>query len=172
MHRSSGVFRFIAGFLACAAFAAQAQLAENPDWKEAEVPPPPALQVDKLLPLEIGARSVLQWGIDPASIRIGGDGVVRYVIVARGEGGGLNAFYEGVRCSSLEVKQYARSNDGQWTPVAGAEFKPMQGSAARLHSLFVARNGACIGQGPNRSPEAVARDLTTRSEWRFRPEIR
>jgi hypothetical protein len=161
----------IATALVCAG-TAQAQLATpDPDWKEVEAPPPPALKVDRLVPLEISS-SVLRWGIDPASIAIGDDRVVRYVVVARGEGGALNAFYEGVRCSTAEVRLYARHSGDKWQQTPQSEWKPLRGSAATLHSHMIARNGACVGQAPNRSPEQIARDLNDTGEHRFRTEMR
>ena len=164
---------------ACAAIAfwtcslaAQAQLtAVDPDWKEVEAPPPPALRTERLVPLEIGS-SVMRWGVDPASISIGADGIVRYVVVARGEGGAVNAMYEGVRCNTGEVKLYARNTGEQWLPVREADWKPLRGSAATLHSLAIARNGACMGNGANRSPSQIARDLGNTGEHRFRSEAR
>jgi CNP1-like family len=152
--------------------AAQAQLTDvDPDWKEAEAPPPPALKTEQLVPLEISS-SVLRWGVDPASIRIGNDGVVRYVVVARGEGGAVNALYEGVRCNTAEVKLYARNSGDKWVPVRDADWKPLHGSASTLHSLAIARNGACVGRGANRSPDQIARDLGSSGNYRFRNEVR
>jgi CNP1-like family len=153
-------------------FAAHAQLvAADPDWKEVEAPPPPALKTDGLVPIDIGS-SVLRWGVDPASISIGGDRIVRYVVVARGEGGAVNAMYEGVRCSTGEVKLYARHSGDKWTPVISSDWKPLQASGTTMHSLAIARNGACMGHGANRSPQQIARDLGTSADRKFRTEAR
>jgi hypothetical protein len=84
------------------------------DWKEAAPPPPPALRTEGLLPLLVPGSS-LRWGIDPASITIGPDRVVRYVVVASGEGGAVTGLYEGVRCDAAQVKVYMRHNAGQWS---------------------------------------------------------
>jgi hypothetical protein len=158
--------------LALCGSAAQAQFtAVDPDWKEIEAPAPPALADGKLVPVEISG-SALRWGVDPASISIGPDGVVRYVVVARGEGGAVNAMYEGLRCNTAEVKVYARHAGDKWQPARNADWKPLHGSAATLHSLVIARNGACMGQGPNRSPTQIARDLGSSGDYRFRSEVR
>lgn len=152
--------------------ASQAQVADaNPDWKEAEVPVP-ALSTANLVPIAIRRGSVLRWGVDPASISIAGDGVVRYVVVAQGEGGATNAMFEGLRCSTGEVKVYARSSGGPWAAVPNADWKPLHGNAAALHSLAIARDGACIGHGANRSAQQIARDLRLPQDERFRPELR
>jgi hypothetical protein len=158
---------------AACSLSAHAQLVDtDPDWKEAEAPPPPALRTEKLVPIDMGS-SVLRWGVDPASITIGNDRVVRYVVVARGQGGAVNALYEGLRCNTSEVKLYARHAGDKWVPASGADWKPLDiRDAATRHSLAIARNGACIGHGTNRSPVEIARDLGRGADNKFRPEYR
>ena len=60
---------------------AQFSASADPDWKEIEAPAPPALRTQGLIPLDIPGAS-LRFGVDPASISVGGDDVVRYVVVA------------------------------------------------------------------------------------------
>jgi hypothetical protein len=162
--------------LAVIAFASNCALAQvipsNADWQEGDAPPPPPLKTQALLPLDMGPGTDLRWGVDPSSIHIGADRVVRYVVVGQGEGGAVNAFYEGLRCDTAEVRVYARhARDGGWVP-ANAGWKPLQGSSATRHSLAVARNGACVGQGANRSPDQIARDLGQSANYKFRNEAR
>ncbi|TFZ04004.1 CNP1-like family protein [Ramlibacter humi] len=130
----------------------------DPDWKESTAPPPPALRTEQLVPLELPPPSTLRWGVDPASIQIDTDDVVRYVVVARSDTGAVNAFYEGIRCTAWQVKQYARSGGDKWVAAQDADWKPLDSSRARIHSLVIARSGACIGGG-TRTPEQVARNL-------------
>lgn len=149
-----------------------AQLVDaDPDWKEAEAPPPPAVRKDGLVPIDMGS-SLLRWGVDPASITIANDRVVRYVVVAQSQGGAVNALYEGLRCSTGEVKVYARNAGDKWVSATGADWKRLDNNnAATRHSLVIARNGVCIGGGTNRSPVEIARDLG-RVDNKFRPEYR
>ncbi len=94
----------------------------DPDWKEAAAPPPPALNTSGLLPVDMRG-SVLRWGVDPASISVGTDGVVRYVVVAQSDSGTVNAIYEGLRCNTAESTVYARHSGGQWAPAPDREWK-------------------------------------------------
>ncbi|WP_299763061.1 CNP1-like family protein [Ramlibacter sp.] len=159
---------FLALILAAAAGAASAQLVDaDPDWKELQTPPPPPLNTSRLIGLEMPASS-LRFGVDPGSVSIGADGVVRYVVVATSTSGTVNAMYEGVRCSTGEVKVYARHNpDSGWVPATKAEWQPLQQTRNSRHSLLVARTGACIGHAPNRSPEFIVRDLKSGPDLRF-----
>lgn len=153
--------------------AVHAQLVDaDPDWKEVEAPPPPALRRDGLVPIDMSG-STLRWGVDPASITIASDRVVRYVVVAQGQGGAVNALYEGLRCGTGEVKVYARNSGDKWVPATGSDWKPLDNNNAAIrHSLVIARNGVCIASGTNRSPVEIARDLGRGANDKFRPEYR
>ena len=143
------------------------------DWQETDAAPPPPLRTQGLIPLDMGPGTDLRWGVDPASISIGADRVVRYVVVALGRGGAVNGLYEGVRCDTGEVRVYARhARDGDWAP-ARPEWKSLHdGSSATLHSLVIARTGVCLGEAPNDSARQIARDLGQTPDLRFRNEAR
>jgi hypothetical protein len=159
--------RLLALLLVLAAGAAHAQLVDtDPDAVESEAPPPPALRTEGLIPLEI-PRTTLRYGVDPASVSVSKDGVVRYVVVATGSGGAVNGLYEGIRCRTGEVKTYARYLPGAgWTPAQGALWHALQDPPSR-HSLAIARTGACLGQAPNRSASQVVLDLRSPVDHRF-----
>ena len=148
---------------ACAAGCslAGAQLADiDPDWKELQTPPPPAFNVGRLIAFDVGAGSQLEFGIDPATLAIGGDGIVRYVVVARSRGGAVNAMYEGLRCTTGEVRTYARHNPGAgWYPVDGSEWKSLWSGPATRHALMFARQGGCMGRAAPHSVQDIVRDL-------------
>jgi len=154
--------------LVLAASVALAQLTPvDPDWREAEAPPPPALKLDGLIPLEM-PRSALRFGVDPASVSLGSDGIVRYVVVATSATGAVNALYEGLRCNSAEFKVYARYSAGSgWTVAKDSPWRPLHNAQNSSHSLVIARTGACIGHGPNRSATQIVRDLRAPVDTRF-----
>ena len=125
---------------------AWAQLAvEDPEWKESEVPPPPAFDVGKLVTFEVSPNSSLVYGVDPASIRISrSDSLVRYVMVATSASGARNVMYEGIRCATGEFKTYARySPEGRWDMVRNAEWRSLFGNMPSKHALRFAQAGAC-----------------------------
>lgn len=154
--------------LALAAAPAGAQLAApDPDWKETQAPPPPAFKVDRAIPLDLPG-SALRFGVDPSSVSLGADGIVRYVVVASSASGTVNAIYEGIRCSTAQVKVFARHNpDSGWTPATGADWQRLHDHPMSRHSLIIARTGACMGDGANRSAAQIVRDLRARPENRF-----
>jgi hypothetical protein len=131
--------------LSCSAFA---QLRDNdPDWKESEVPPPPPFQIDRALPLDMPRHISVRVAVDPETMRITEDGIVRYVVIASTLAGNINASYEGIRCLTGEVKIYARySSNGTWRPVPNPAWKPLDDNRPSPHALAFARQGACIGR--------------------------
>ncbi|MEO5669323.1 MAG: CNP1-like family protein [Ramlibacter sp.] len=136
----------------------------DPDWREVEAPPPPAVKLDGLIPIEM-PRSGLRFGVDPASVAIGEDGIVRYVMVATSESGAVNAIYEAIRCNTAEFRVYARYNPGsKWTIAKDSLWRPLQDSR---HSLVIARTGVCMGRAPNRPVAQILRDLRAPVDTRF-----
>ncbi|MFC5498728.1 CNP1-like family protein [Caenimonas terrae] len=154
--------------LAIVAGAAHAQLSDaDPDWKEVEAPPPAPLRLDRLLPIDI-PESTLRFGVDPASVALTPDGIVRYVVVATSNTGAVNAFYEGIRCSTGEVRLYARhSPDKGWVPVKDSLWRSLSEARPSRHSLVIARTGACNGNAANQSAAQIVRDLGGSVNWRF-----
>ena len=141
---------------------AWAQLADTaPDWKELEVPPPARFSVEHLVPIEMPRYVTVKIGLDPASLSIGKDGIVRYVVVAVSQSGNINAMYEGIWCLKGDVKTYARfGSDGKWNPVDDAQWLPLNGNQRSMHALAIARQGACDGRAATASsPEVMIRKL-------------
>jgi hypothetical protein len=144
---------------------AHGQLADlDPDWKEVEVPPPPAFRTDQLIGLEMPRHLSTQFGVDPQTIRITNDGVVRYVMVATSSGGSNVAMYEGIRCLTGEVKTYARfGSSGQWSQVPNGQWRALNGGPSSAHALALARQGACDGRAATAaSAAAIIRKLKTK----------
>lgn len=156
--------------LAGASLCAGAQPApDHPDWKELEAPPPPALRTQGLIPLEVpGSASSLRFAIDPESVSVGSDSIVRYVVVAAGSSGVTNGIYEGIRCSTGEVKVYARHNpDSGWVPAKGSDWRELRTTPNSRYSLEVARSGACLGRAPNGTAAQIVNDLKAPIDRRF-----
>ena len=153
--------RSLALTMLLAALSVQAQLVPtDPQWQETEAPPPPAVKLAGLIALDIPGSS-LRFGVAPASVSVGRDGVVRYVVISSSSSGVVNAMYEGVRCSTGEFRIYAR-HDPQigWKPVKDSSWRSLQDQPAARHSLIIARGGACNGRGVNGPATQIVRDLS------------
>ena len=110
-------------------------------WTEDKIttlPPLPQPNA-KLLPFEVSNNTPLAFAIDPASVSIGNDGVVRYTVVITTPGGGRNVNYEGIRCDTYEWRLYASLNadhDGWDETVANDWARIENGSLNAYHSAL------------------------------------
>ncbi|MES2975843.1 MAG: CNP1-like family protein [Pseudomonadota bacterium] len=154
--------RILACALAAAAFgaAAQGKIPEAVEWKESEAPPPPAFNASRLIPFEVSAGSGLKFGVDPSTLSIGKDGVLRYVVVAQSASGTINAMYEGIRCTTGEYKTYARYNpSGGWNRATDPKWEDMRTSQKSRHAYQMARQGGCPDGGVPVRLDEVLREL-------------
>jgi hypothetical protein len=159
---------FVAGLLCLTAGFASAQfIADDPDWKESEVPPPPAFDLKRLVPVELPSQSQLKWGVDPATVVISKDGVIRYVVVAQSSSGVVNAMYEGIRCNKTEFRRYARHNPGSgWVKSTDSDWTPLRRSGTSRHPESLARQGMCDGAAPPSSVDEAMRRLRQGAYYR------
>ncbi len=144
--------------LAACVVAAQAQAqdpATDPDWKESEVPAPPAFSHAHVLPLDMPRYVTLRFGVDPATLAITPEGIVRYVVVAVNASGSVSAMYEGIRCATGQVKTYARASaSGSWSAVPEPQWTDLNGTQPSKHALAFARQGACDSRATTASTVA------------------
>ena len=132
-----------AALAACLALAACGGAPEKSDWERthesqlvpAELPlvfPPYPREAD-LIPFEAGAPREVRFFIDARSIEIGADSVVRYTLVARSAAGAQNVTYEGIRCSTGEVRIFAIGGGADWVNAKGG-WRPIRpGARERWH---------------------------------------
>jgi hypothetical protein len=93
---------------------------------------------------------------------------VRYVVVASSASGALNAMYEGIRCDAAQVKVYARHSPGSgWVASRGSDWRELHSTPNSRHSLFIARNGVCLGHAPNGNAAQIVQDLRAPVDRRF-----
>ncbi|WP_285410132.1 CNP1-like family protein [Variovorax sp. efr-133-TYG-130] len=129
------------------------------EWAETAVPPPPAFSESRLLPISMPPYMSLQFGIDPNTIAITGDGIVRYVVVAHNRSGGaVNAFYEGVRCATSEMKSYARYNEGRWHENEKPEWKRFY-DLNSSYTKALAGQALCRGNAPRASVGEMVQNI-------------
>lgn len=90
---------------------------EEKKWVEEDVSPPAYPRNENFIEFDAGAATRNRYFIDGTTLSVGRDGVVRYAIVIKAEGGASNVSYEGIRCESRERKLYAIGrSDTVWAP--------------------------------------------------------
>ena len=102
---------------------------------EVALPAPPS---GGLIEFPVSTGTSFRFFIDPASLSVGADGTVRYVLVARSPAGVDNVSYEGIRCGVPGmVRVYAHGHSGRWTRNAASQWKEIEAkSIQRWHSVL------------------------------------
>lgn len=110
----------------------------NKPWQEIEIQLPAPPKDADLLSFYVSPTATQNYAIDPKSLTVGTDGVVRYTMVAVSQGGARNVSYEGIRCVSFEKKLYALGQpDGKWTRSRRDQWEPIvRGNANRQHAAL------------------------------------
>lgn len=146
--------------LLCFSLGAQAQVEDAEPWREADVALPKAFSTDQLQSFEVMQGSSLSYGIDPKTLTVGEDGVVRYVLVARSTSGALNALYQGIRCQTGEVKTYGRwNNQSSWNIGRSDDWQPLSFKGATRPAMMLARAGVCEGRTITGNPQKILNTL-------------
>ena len=156
----SRLARSLAFALALAAPSAHAQLMKpdyeevlkERDWREVATPLPPFPQADRLIEFYVSPTTTFRFFIDPQTLTAGDDGVIRYVLVARSPSGVENVWFEGIRCKSGELKQYATGrSDGTWAERRGAQWVAIDPRTMNRQHHALRREYFCPNNEPIKS---------------------
>jgi CNP1-like family protein len=105
-------------------------------WEEqrALLPPYPK---GGLVPVYVGPVRPFDFFVDPGSVSVGNDGVVRYTLIARSASGAVNVSYEGIRCTTEERRTYAfGAPDGTWSQARNSEWIRITRMQANPHAAL------------------------------------
>jgi hypothetical protein len=118
-----------------------------------QLPAPP--KPGDLLEFDPGRPATLRFYIDPASLSVGTDGIVRFTVVVRGDGSASNVSYESIRCKTRERKVYAYGRaDGTWSQVRAPQWTAISGLNIDGYRFVLYENYFC----PARQIIASARE--------------
>lgn len=128
------------------------ELLKESDWRENAVKPPEFPQADRLVEFYVSAATSFRFFIDPKTLMVGDDGVIRYVLVARSASGAQNVSFEGIRCKTGELKQYATGrDDSSWAERRGAEWVPIDPKTVNRQHQALRREYFCPQSVPIRT---------------------
>lgn len=114
--------------------------------EDKDVTPPPLPDYNALLPFEVSKTSSLTFAIDPKSVSVGKDGVVRYTVVITSPAGARNVRYEGIRCGDGQMwKMYAAiDEDGTaWEPDSSTDWDKIEYNTLNAYHNTLAHDFFC-----------------------------
>lgn len=131
-------------------------------WQEEAIKPPAAPDMDKLMPFEVSVANDNRFLVDPASVSVGKDGVVRFTVVIESSGA-RTINYEGLRCSTRERRLYAFGQpDGSWIESKGASWILMHKQQHKMINAYpavLADEYFCIDREPPKDAAAAIQRL-------------
>jgi hypothetical protein len=128
-------------------------------WQEMEAQMPPAPQAADLLPLDVGRAATQNFAIDPKSLTVGADDVIRYTVVATSPAGATSTNYEGIRCRTFERRVYAFGHkDGTWAPSRNTKWERIRRGVRNGYPETLALDFFCEGVTvAGKAPDMVQR---------------
>jgi hypothetical protein len=133
---------------------------DKTEWKEIEGRMPAAPRPEDLLPFEASGASTHRFFIDARSLSIGEDGVVRYTLVVKTEGGAANTTFEGIRCEMRQQKYYAVGQpNGGWTRARNPQWRRIEQRDLNNHHRVLYGDFFCDGKTPVASVREVIQTL-------------
>jgi len=107
-----------------------------------QLPAPP--KAGDLLEFDPGRPATLRYYVDPASLSVGTDAIVRFTVVVRGEGNASNVSYEAIRCKTRERKVYAYGRaDGTWSAARAPQWTKISGLTTDGYRFVLYENYFC-----------------------------
>ena len=98
--------------------------APDSEWKEDALVIPPYPLAGDLIEVDLSLPEFpFTLFIDPKSLSVGKDRVIRYTAVLRSRNGVENVSYEGIRCRHSKVQRYAYGSAGQFRPVRNRDWR-------------------------------------------------
>lgn len=101
---------------------------EKKPEQEAEVALPAyPVRRDTWIPFETTAVTKNRFFIDRESLQVTEERTIRYALIIESPSGVRNVSYEGMRCSSAEIKTYAwGTSEGKWYAAKDAQWQPIR----------------------------------------------
>jgi hypothetical protein len=142
---------------------AQSLFGRDHDAVDAVLPDPmpkvPAPQ--DTLAFQASATTTNRFAVDPASLAIDGETVVRFMLIVTSAGGVRNVSYEAFRCYSGEQRLLAIARaDGTWSVLGKSQWRPLERDDKRnsqyreLYSRLCA-GGAAAAQKPEQLADRI-----------------
>lgn len=129
-------------------------------WAEMQAQLPAYPADEQLIPLNVGAATPHKFFVDARSVSVGSDGVVRYTLVIKAQGGAVNVSFEGIRCESREQKYYATGrSDKSWVRARNPQWRYIEFREFAAHHATLYQEYLCQGKSARESADRIVSAL-------------
>lgn len=127
---------------------------EESQWAEEAAEPPAYPKDADLIDFYVSPSATSRFFVDGATLSVGKDGVVRYVLVIKTSGGATNVSFEGIRCGANQYKLYATGRaDGTWAKSQIGAWRPIENKLVNRYHAALNRDFLCPIGTPINSPD-------------------
>jgi hypothetical protein len=129
-------------------------------WVELAPQLPSYPKTENLVPFNVSSATRNRHYVDAASISVGEDKVVRYVVVVEAVAGAKNVSFEGMRCESGERRFYAYGHpDNTWSKARNAGWEGIKFRSMLSYHKALFEDHFCPDGIPVRNGQAAADNL-------------
>jgi hypothetical protein len=133
---------------------------DNKPWEAQKALLPPYPKQDNLVRIYVSSAATFEFFVDPVSVSVGKDGVVRYTLAARSPNAAMNVSYEGMRCQTYERKLYALGrSDGTWSQARDPQWRAIGNNQVNRQYTALAEDFFCSGRGRVSTTEEAVQAL-------------
>ena len=113
---------------------------------ELDIAPPAYPKDSKLTEFTLRGQTANRFFIDPTTLSLEKDRIIRFAMVIKSPTGETNVRYAGLRCSKREWKDYAFGRaDGTWAKDEDAEWQPIQELIWNNYQRTLYKDYFCVG---------------------------
>ncbi|MEZ5543165.1 MAG: CNP1-like family protein [Pseudomonadota bacterium] len=114
----------------------------------------------RLLELDIDTgANPFRYYLDPASLSVGKDRVVRFTSVIVSPSGVWNVTYEGLHCGENAQRRFAYGADGNWHVLPETDWERIRGEGTQRYRKVLYDRYMCPATEPPQAPEQILRRL-------------
>jgi hypothetical protein len=131
-------------------------------WRELNLALPPwPGDPDRLVELNVSTSGMpYRVYIDPESLTVGSDRVVRYTAVIVSSSGSSNVSYEGLHCGKRNYRRFAYGIDGAWQPVRDSDWQRITGHGVNRYRRLLYEDYLCDTSRGHQDAAELVRRLT------------
>ena len=96
-----------------------------------------------LQPFYVSETTIFKFAVDTNSIRIGADGITRYIVVITNPSGGQQSQYEGIRCDSFQWRLYGVYESSGWRENPLSSWKAIERDIPNRYQASLAQGAFC-----------------------------
>ncbi len=95
--------------------------------------------------------------VDPASVSIGEDRIVRYTAILKSRSGAANVFYEGLRCATGQYRRYAYGGQNEFKLSGNSRWKYIGNDGSDRYLKVLGTNFMCPPPSPGKNASLLQR---------------